>query len=135
MSTATDLQKLYADNIYNQMRYQMIEAPRAQYQIGVLGRERDRSLNDQKVRFTRQAASVTTPLTASGLENSGIAGVHMGNYFADNARAEADILASFQQARDQVLSELAQTRAMLGLDTGQTAISALGVAGAGAMGG
>mgnify|MGYP000196173343 FL=1 len=135
MTTATDLQKLYADSIAEQMRYKILTAPMAEYNIGVLGRQRDRSLNDSRIKFERGKASLFSPVAAAGLENSGAAQVHVGNYLADQARQEANILASFQEARDQVLTELAQQRSLLALNMSQVPIDALNVVGSASAGG
>lgn len=135
MSTATDLQQLYAKNIYDQMQYQMLTAPLAQQRLATLSQQRDRSLNDTRIKFNRQKASLFTPIEAAGLQDSGVAQTHVGNFLADQARAEADIMASYQEAQSQVLNELAQTRALLAMSTGQTNIDALGAVGNAAAGG
>lgn len=135
MSTATDLQNLYSQNIMDLIRYQTVTEPMAKFRIATLANQRDRGLNNTKIGFERGKTALFSPVEAAGLENSGAAGVHVGNYLADNARKEAEINASFEEARQQILAELAAERAYLGLAGAQANINALQTVGGSAAGG
>lgn len=131
MATLADI---YAQSLYNDLMYRDVTAPQARYSLGVVGAQRDRRLRDAKLSFDRGKASLYSPLAAAGLENSGAVGDVSTNYLVDYTNAHDDIIASAEEARQQILMELAANRRQAALQAAEAQRQALAVTNNGVLG-
>ncbi len=131
MATLSDI---YAQSIYNDLLYRDVTAPQAQYSLGVIGAQRDRKLRDARLSFDRGKASLYSPIAAAGLENSGVVGDATTNYVVDYTNAHDDIVASAEEARQQILMELAANRREAALRAAEAQRQALAATNNGVLG-